>query len=599
MRYATAIFSTVAAALVLAGTLYADVIQLKNGGELRGKIIEQDNESVTIEVPDGEITLKRSEILKIIQEKEGAYLLRQGDDLLYLGAFEGAIKFYRKALALSPDDAVLKARLQRATAALLKKWINRRDLTLALETKKELDTLGEPGESAKEASRMLAEYMEKYKQLQTDGLKALSEGRAADAAAMLENALDMAPGERAKLFPLLSEAHVKCADGYFNKHDYASAAKHYDMGVQYSGEAAIRVEAPWIFAKVKVATGLLSNGDFTAARRELEPIYGAIPDNPYILFAMGDTYFAEKLFDKAAGFYRKALGESAANAPAEPEDLREFARRTVFSKNIGTDSPDEERKKLAAVDGDEWKTRETPHFNIKHKNDYAAKRLAEFAEYHTGRLLAYFDAAGSFTTWEKKCTVELHPDREAYKKTDVAPEWSGGLSIVERKGGKLVDFRILLFQEANHLFIVMLPHELAHIVFHMATGFDKNVPLWLGEGVAVWFEPDFRHGYYRRILAMELDRDRLIPLKELFAMKGYPEENRDLYYAECYFLAEMLIGRGGTAKILEFSKKISVSGASVEKALKDLYGFENMDALNDFYLDQIRKGAGQWGFQRK
>ena len=56
--------------LLFAGTALGDVIYLKNGREIRGKIIEQDKETVTIEVPYGQMTFKKKNIDRIEKESE-------------------------------------------------------------------------------------------------------------------------------------------------------------------------------------------------------------------------------------------------------------------------------------------------------------------------------------------------------------------------------------------------------------------------------------------------------------------------------------------------------------------------------------------------
>ena len=76
-------FLRVLGLLVLTGQARADLIVLKNGNELRGKIIEESARHVLIELPYGKMTIQRREIAEIIPEKDHLLWADEARRLLY------------------------------------------------------------------------------------------------------------------------------------------------------------------------------------------------------------------------------------------------------------------------------------------------------------------------------------------------------------------------------------------------------------------------------------------------------------------------------------------------------------------------------------
>jgi Tfp pilus assembly protein PilF len=568
----------------------ADVIILKNGNSIRGKIVHSDSKEITIEVPFGTMRIKRSKIKKIIRENEKKYLEKEGDHIISLGSFGEAIRYYKKALEKDPSSDRLRSKIEKAYASFIRHCLERKNLRQAAEAQKGLEEFNPDSTAAHTEIALLNKMLEQARIAEEKGVSQLATGKFGDAIRSLERALSIAPGRRKTVYPKLAEAYMKSAEGFLRLMDIKSAARQYDKAVEYGPELLMRVEKPWTFTKVKLAMDDLLAGKLKRAKKEIKSVLGALPDSQFALFALAEAYRIEKLFKKAEEYYRKSLGSKARGAPKELGALRKFAHKDVI-KNWGNlaeilvvDT------RLTGTDGTEWQEMETGHFIIRHKNVYAGTRMAVFAEHYASAILRYFDYESKHAEWDKKCTIEIYPDRESYKGDMSTAEWSGGTSVLKRRGAKLEDHRIILFQTSPQAFNTILPHELTHIIYQMVVGYGVSLPLWLNEGVAVWMEPDFRRRRHLRVLEVELGRDNLFPLHELFKTQTYPESKRDVFYAQSYFLVSLLISRGGAGKIVEFARK--VSGKTDPSAeLKEMYEFKDVNALEEFFLKELRRAV--------
>ncbi len=75
---------------------------------------------------------------------------------------------------------------------------------------------------------------------------------------------------------------------------------------------------------------------------------------------------------------------------------------------------------------------------------------------------------------------------------------------------------------------VVVPHELAHLVFDTATDNPYNQPPhWMNEGLAVYLSEGYTDGDRRRV-ANAIDRGTLLPLSAL--ANGFPSDREELFY---------------------------------------------------------------------
>jgi len=141
---------------------------------------------------------------------------------------------------------------------------------------------------------------------------------------------------------------------------------------------------------------------------------------------------------------------------------------------------------LGAAWADEWNIKKSGHFILYYKEapqEYISE-VSRCAENYYRNIADYLGFRRfNFWTWDKRCKIYFYPNKEEYLKETNAVEWSRGRVHVLKK-------EITTFVKDEQLLDYILPHELGHIVFREAVGFDKDLPLWLDEGVALLQEKD-------------------------------------------------------------------------------------------------------------
>ena len=119
----------------------------------------------------------------------------------------------------------------------------------------------------------------------------------------------------------------------------------------------------------------------------------------------------------------------------------------------------------------------------------------------------------------------------------------------------------------------IIAHESAHLLFKQALG-DRSpdLPAWLDEGVASYFEPGggARSG---RTLA-----SRSLPLRAMTSVSGTPR-NIGIFYEKAESVVTFLIDEYGEDKFRQFVDQLA-SGQQVETSMLTTYGFDT-DGLDD------------------
>ncbi len=107
-------------------SIYAEIIQLKNGNAIETKILREDDVFVTVEAPGGKVKIPKSTIRTIWRGKKEELLEVRGREVYFSkgvelykdGQFKEAADAFQQALGLSSLDALVYANLGSAYAAL-------------------------------------------------------------------------------------------------------------------------------------------------------------------------------------------------------------------------------------------------------------------------------------------------------------------------------------------------------------------------------------------------------------------------------------------------------------------------------------------------
>jgi RNA polymerase sigma factor (sigma-70 family) len=219
----------------------------------------------------------------------------------------------------------------------------------------------------------------------------------------------------------------------------------------------------------------------------------------------------------------------------------------------------------------------TKNFEIKAPSRRIGLLFAEAAERHRkDQALTWLRK--ELPRWPERCKLEVK----------VTTDGAGGATTFEFADGKVKSRHMHLEGSLDRLLASALPHEITHIVF--ADYFGKPVVRWADEGGAVLSEDQDdqqRHEKLARTIMVETP-GRAIPLRRLAAMKDFPTDVMSLY-AEGYSVTHFLVGKKDNKTFLAFVKQGMDDGW--DKAVKESYGFKDLEALEDAWLADLRRRA--------
>ncbi len=243
---------------------------------------------------------------------------------------------------------------------------------------------------------------------------------------------------------------------------------------------------------------------------------------------------------------------------------------------------------LGRPNNDGWNTRKSDHFIIKYRTANAfiedVARLAEMY-YHTIEKRLELNRFDRFWTWDNRCHIIIYDTQDAYRNETGMPEWSGGCVDYEKK-------IIHTFPWADNFLEVLLPHEIAHIVFREYIKNNPAVPLWIDEGIAQYYErnADMR---MRAILDSAERNATLISMERLMSIRSIKHEGSDpqvmLFYAQSKSIISFMIERYGQKRFAEFIRQLR-QGKPVEEALRFTYTgtIDSLNALEQKWIESIR-----------
>jgi hypothetical protein len=217
------------------------------------------------------------------------------------------------------------------------------------------------------------------------------------------------------------------------------------------------------------------------------------------------------------------------------------------------------------------------NFIIEAPTEETAKQLAETAE------AARKDLALKWLGKELPPFAEPCPIRVTLQ--DAAP---GGATSIAFDRGQVLSRDMHVEGALERVRVGVLPHEITHVLF--AEFFRRPIPRWADEGGAVLGEDKGTQQIYlermRNILGLR--PDRAIPLRRLFPMTDYPSDLMVLY-AEGTTVSQFLVEAGGRKEFLDFVSD-GMDG-DWDKAVKDHYGWKDVDELEEKWRASLRKSA--------
>ncbi|MBI2495221.1 MAG: hypothetical protein HYW10_01430 [Candidatus Omnitrophica bacterium] len=216
--------------------------------------------------------------------------------------------------------------------------------------------------------------------------------------------------------------------------------------------------------------------------------------------------------------------------------------------------------RLWAADALAWEIHKSDHFIVYSReapDGYIEGLIARAEAYYddiTGRL--GFTRFDGFWTWDQRARIYLYRDRQEYQDTTRQPEWSeAGSDVRERE------------------FI----------------GYQRVLPLWLDEGIACFLEDK---GNPTRLMSAKalVTTERFIPFETLADLGGEGLGDAEAFYAEAASVFEFLFQRYGGEKFVDYCRRLR-DKQNWEAALKKVYGFESLSAMNAQWVAFLKEDA--------
>ena len=180
-----------------------------------------------------------------------------------------------------------------------------------------------------------------------------------------------------------------------------------------------------------------------------------------------------------------------------------------------------------------------------------------------------------FWAWENRCKIFIYSAKEGYNKKTGQPLWSEASVNVKQRV-------ISAFLGRDNFKEILLPHEMAHLIFREYVGFKPSLPLWLDEGIACLQEP----GNQVRIDSVKgfLKTDLFIPLQKLNDMRVEDIKLPMVFYAEATSVVDFMLKKYGKEKFVDFCRRIRDNTYWFD-ALKSVYGFKDLAQMNEEWIN--------------
>ena len=309
----------------------------------------------------------------------------------------------------------------------------------------------------------------------------------------------------------------------------------------------------------------LQKGDADRAATSFRRALAAEPENPAALFGAGAAARLQGRDVDAMSFLKRALQVEPKLVPAlallgdiayQQGDLT-YAIKTYESALAISPGEAQLRERLAT-----WRAEATVHDTLRAVKDDRFTILFDgpanrvLAERATTVLRDAFwrigKALGSYPS--NAINVVLYTEQQFHDITG-APEWAGGGFDGQ------IRMPVAGAQQNLRAFDRILTHELTHAILHAISA--RNIPAWLNEGLAMYFEGDSPAVSEKRLVAARA----FIPLAYL--QRGYTEltaKQADVAYDMSIFATNALITRIGVANVGTLLQELD-RGHTVESAL--------------------------------
>jgi len=226
----------------------------------------------------------------------------------------------------------------------------------------------------------------------------------------------------------------------------------------------------------------------------------------------------------------------------------------------------------AVVTAEDWKIIKGEHFQVYYiDNKKFAGEVLSHAEKYYDKIAADlgYSRYDNFWRWDNRAKIYLYRTHEDFILATGKNPWIYGTV-------KYYEKEIISYEWSAGLLDLLLPHEIAHLIFRDFVGFpdgdERGIPLWLDEGVAQWEEEERRKDSIETVKKLIREKS-YIPIAELMDLDVRTKSDRALsnkFYAQAVTLVGYMIKEYGPSKFNLFCRQLR-DGKSVNAALSFVY----------------------------
>ena len=554
-------------AVTLTGPLWADRIVLKNGNEIRGKILKKGRHDYIVAVPYGRMTIPVRRVKEVIPEEESEYLRATGAWLLRVRDHKKGLTLLRQARESNPDSEACRQALVDGLLTATRNTLQVRSLAQATRLLDEAAGIAPDSPSVSSVRSEIAAVEARCRELVDSAEERWATQDIPGAYETYHELLREFPEQRQRGRPRLARLAVLMGHVHLGEGDAAQARDLYREALTLEPDLISVVSTPLVYCEVTTVVPLLEKGEFKEAIVRLEEARGLTPDEPAILYHLGLALEGSGELSKAADLYAILAGpdRQPIDGPSHLVKLRHLAEEALAAQQ-GTEMPtgDPRWHNAPRAPG----KRETAHFVIHHQNARLAREAGRHLEHHLERLTRSWFRGNTFRGLKRKVEIFLHPDKETFLAQSSAPSWANGLTTAERRYGAILGQAIHFNVSSPQFLAAELPHELTHVMLPYRLG-TRPLPPWMEEGLATSEEPRYKQAYYGRVVRDAARAGTLFSIEELFASGDYPEESRvDVFYAQANSVVRFLrerFGSRGTFTLLRALVETSPEEAVTER----------------------------------
>ncbi len=564
--------------MCLSTPLKADWVHLKNGSKIQGKVIKRSDGKVHLDLPDGTLRIRTARIERIEKEGETRYKLNQARRKRDFGAYDDALTFLQDLLDERPSANNIRKEYKTTLESAAKSAFRNNRISRARDlVHRGLDRFPDD-RSLRKLERQLENHQQKTQKLLQKAKQHQQAQNPERAIDLYKRVLDRSPGRMERLSDRLAGAYADAGREAYRNKQFDRAISRFESCVEYDPERVTEVKPIWVRAVLQRSSQFLQKQEIDSAQSLLERHLDIFPADRRLTFQMGRSQQLAGQVKEAIQTYASILNRRVSPGSA---DVRTLQKQAAQVADLKLERPPDHRYD-EVLEGD-WRTVETEHFKIFHRNNQVAERAEALVEHYYRRIRE--EVRHPSLDRDVLCEVYIYPSRSKYREQGQLPDWSAGETQVVRSGKKRTQ-RILTYQNAPQLFSSVLPHEIGHVMFHRMMQF-RPVPQWLEEGVAVRFEHAYARRHYLRQVRSDRSNGRLMELEQLMTMNRYPEQDqeRNRFYAQSYSLVRFLLAQGGWRNLIRLGRRLPAS--TPQKQLEDIYGFSSLSDVRTAWLKQV------------